>query len=176
MRSAYFHEDDYCQVELLPAAAHGYCLNEMARIDEFAMAHRDGPGFTDVYMRGESPVALASVSLTLADLRSTIGAVLTPFDQVVTGYSSHRESCRSVNAWGLDDAAAIFAGVGEADLVESVWFSLHGVPAECIGEWCRALISLPRSTELVLADWNSSEVVPIDDELALAAYLRGYHA
>jgi hypothetical protein len=176
MRSAFFHEDDYCQVELLPAAVHSYCLHEMGRIDEFAAAHRDGLGFTDVYIRGESPVSLASLGVTLADLHSTVGAYLVPFDQIFTGYGSHREPCRSIRAWDLDNSAAIFAGVGEADLVESLWLSLYGVPADRIGEWCRTLVSLPRSSEMVLADWNSSEVVLLADEPALAAYLRGDHA
>src|SRR5262249_55770988 len=49
VRVAFFHEDDYCQVEVLPAAAAGPCRSEMGRIDEFAEAHLDGMGFTDIY-------------------------------------------------------------------------------------------------------------------------------
>ena len=29
MRTAYFHEDDYCQWEILPLTAKEYCLKEM---------------------------------------------------------------------------------------------------------------------------------------------------
>jgi hypothetical protein len=36
MRPVFFREDDDCQVEVLPAAAHHYCSQEMGRIDEFA--------------------------------------------------------------------------------------------------------------------------------------------
>jgi hypothetical protein len=176
LRSVFFHEDDYCQVEILPANAHGYCLREMGQIDQFADAHRDGPGFTDVYMRGEPPAPLSSLGATLADLRSTIGAVLAPFDQVFTGYSSHREPCGSVHAWDIDDSAAVFAKIGEADVVQSVWFSLHGVPTEEIGEWCRALACLPHAFEMILTDWNSRDVLLLKVDQRLALYLRGYHA
>jgi hypothetical protein len=92
------------------------------------------------------------------------------------GYSSYREPCHSVHAWGLDDSATVFAGVGEDGVVKNVWLSLHGVPADKIGEWCQALGSLPGSSEMILADWNSSEIVPLKDEQGLASYLRGYHA
>ena len=35
------------------------------------------------------------------------------------------------------------------------------------------LDDLARAAELVVADWNSSQVVPLADEPAVAAYLRG---
>ncbi len=176
MRSAFFREDDYCQVEILPVTVHGYCVREMGRIDEFASAHWDGAGFTDIYMRGGPPDSLGSLGITLADLCSGIGAALAPFDQVYTGYSSHRETCQSVHAWGINDSEAVFAGVGADGVVRAIWLSLHGISPDQVGPWCRALQSLPRSPELLLADWNSSEVVLLTDESGLVTYLRGYHA
>ena len=68
MASAFFHEDDYCQVEVLPITARGYCLAEMGRIDDFADAHLDGAGWTAMYVRGESPQPLASLGITLEEL------------------------------------------------------------------------------------------------------------
>ena len=174
LRSVFFHEDSYCQVEILPAVAYGYCTHEMKRIDEFASAHRDGLGFTDVYLRTEPPASLMLLGITLSDLRSTIGETFAPFDQVFTGYSSHRERCPSVQAWGFDDSVAVFAGLDEDDVVLSVWLLLQGVTKRKIGEWCRALISLPRSDEMLLADWNSSEVVLLKDQPSLESYLKSY--
>ena len=43
MRKIYFHEDDYCQLEVLPLAARQFCLQEMGEIDAFAEEHREGP-------------------------------------------------------------------------------------------------------------------------------------
>jgi hypothetical protein len=171
MASAFFHEDDYCQVEVLPAAARGYCLAEMARIDEFADAHRDGAGFTDVYLRGEPLQPLASLGITLAALGSAIDPLVPRFVEIQTGYGSYREPCRSVVGWGLGDGEAIFAGVGAGAVVGPVWLALHRVPAERVGQWCRVLRSLPGAPELLIADWSASRVVPLADEPALAAYL-----
>ena len=145
MRSMFFHEDDSCQVELLPVDDQGYCLREMGRIGEFADAHQDGLGFTDLSMLGEPPRSLDTLGVSLSELRSTIGAILPPFDQVFTGYRFHRKLCHSVHAWGVDDSAAVFAGVGEAGVIRSVWLSLYGILPDGVGEWSRLLRSLPCS-------------------------------
>jgi hypothetical protein len=175
VRTAFFHEDDYCQVEVLPAASADYCRSEMGRIDKFAEAHRDGAGYTDIYVRGESPVLLPAIGIALEEMRASVEPLLPPFDQVFTGYSSHREPCRSTVAWGEDDFRAVFARFGERGEVRAVWLSLYGVEPDRVGHWCRVLRALPRATELVVANWNSSEVVSLADESALATYLVRTH-
>lgn len=173
MDSAFFHEDDYCQVELLPASACGYCLAEMGRIDEFAEAHRDGAGFTDMYFRGDPPVPLASLGTTLSEWDAALGPLSPRFAQVLTGYSSHRELCPSVAGWGFGDGQAVFASVGEGGVVGPVWLSLYGVTAERVGQWTRLLRSVPRAADLVVADWSTGQVVPLAVEPAVVGYLRG---
>ena len=63
MRKIYFHEDDYCQLEVLPLAARQFCLQEMGEIDAFAEEHREGPFYTDMYLREESPETLLQLNL-----------------------------------------------------------------------------------------------------------------
>ncbi|HWM94363.1 MAG TPA: hypothetical protein VN493_26645 [Thermoanaerobaculia bacterium] len=173
MSSVFFHEDDYCQVEILPIAARAHCLAEMGHIEELADAHRSGAGFTDIYLRGESPLPLASLGITLEELRSAVEPLAPRFAQVFTGYGSYREPCQSVSGWGLGDGKAMFAGVGEGGVVGPAWLSLDGISAEQVGLWCEVLRSLPRAAELLVADWNAGLVVPLADESQLAAYLRG---
>jgi hypothetical protein len=143
----------------------------MGQIDQFAEAHRDRAGFTDMYVRGEPPCPLAALGITLAEMRTAIEPLLPPFDQVFTGYSSHREPCHSALGWGEADAQAVFASVGEGGIVRAVWLSIHGIAPERVDRWCQALRALPRAAELVIADWNSSEVIPLAHESPLAAYL-----
>ena len=42
--TVFFHEDDYCQVEVLPASACGYCLTEMAASTSSLRHTGTGPG------------------------------------------------------------------------------------------------------------------------------------
>lgn len=173
MNTAFFHEDDYCQVEVLPALARGYCLAEMGRIDHCAEAHWDGTGFTDMYLRGKPPVPLASLGSTLAQWASALGPLAPRFNQVLTGYSSYREPCPSVVGWGFSDGEAVFAVVSGAGAVGPVSLSLNGITAERVRLWSRLLRSLPFAAELLIADWSASRVVLLADEPALEAYLQG---
>jgi hypothetical protein len=49
-REIYFHEDDYCQQQLLPREASAYARAEVQKIGEFAESHRvpGGRGWTDI--------------------------------------------------------------------------------------------------------------------------------
>jgi hypothetical protein len=174
--TAFFHEDDYRQVELLPASDREHCLAEVGRIDEFAAAHQDGAGFTEMYVRGEVPHTLASLGITLAELRSALDALLPRFGAVLTGYTTYREPCPAVSGWGTGDGQALFASAGEEGVLQAVWLSLYGLTEKDAALWCRVFRSLPRAEALLLVDWNRGEVVPLSDEARLTAYLRGESA
>ena len=173
MSSVYFHEDDYCQVEVLPASTREDCLAEMGRIDEFSATHQDGAGFTEMYIREASPQALSSLGIKIDDLRTSLSGVLEEFDEVYTGYSSYRELCPSAKGWGEGDWQAIFANVSDKGIVQNIWLCVNALTTESEALWCRVLGSLPRATELLLADWNTSQIVLLTDEAALGAYFHG---
>ena len=100
MREAYYHEDDFCQVELLPIDNLQHCLAQMGEQQAFAAAHQSGAGWTDMYMRQEPPSRLVTLGITGEQLRLAVQAELPPYDAVFTGYSSYRVECRNVLAFG----------------------------------------------------------------------------
>ena len=123
MREAYFHEDDYCQIELVPEANWEFCANQMGAIDSFSTEHRDGAGWTDMFVRGNNPAPLGSLGISRGDLIKTIHPRLPQFDHVFTGYSSYRELCPHTTAFGADMSVALFAQYDDADLVTAAWFA-----------------------------------------------------
>lgn len=54
----YFHEDDYCQVEILPVENLSFYKRQAREIEDFADEHREGVGFTDMYVREKKPIPL----------------------------------------------------------------------------------------------------------------------
>src|SRR5688500_5987717 len=94
-RDIYFHEDDYCQQELLPLDAKAFADAELKRVADFADAHRapGGLGWTDMYMRSSPPLELRALGIGRRQFGEAISPSLPPFDDVYTGYSSHRERC-----------------------------------------------------------------------------------
>lgn len=50
-RIAFFHEDDYCQWEILPLTAKGFYMKQMGEIDDFAEEHQLASGvYTDMFV------------------------------------------------------------------------------------------------------------------------------
>jgi hypothetical protein len=68
----YFHEDDYCQQEILPLAALDFCRNQITEIDAFATNHQapGGIGWTEMYMREDSPEKLSDLGITFESFRA----------------------------------------------------------------------------------------------------------
>lgn len=87
MRTAFFHEDDYCHLQILPLTDKAYCLKEMGKIKEFAEEHSAGIIFTDIYLRCVSPNSIEELSLCSKNLNESL-SFLPPYDLVETGYSS----------------------------------------------------------------------------------------
>src|SRR5262245_33257855 len=92
-REIYFHEDDYCQQELLPRDALAYAEAEIKKIAEFADSHRapGGIAWSEMYIRQKAPVGFRALGMKKEDFDTVISPYLPPFDLVYTGYSSYRE-------------------------------------------------------------------------------------
>lgn len=67
-RGIFFHEDNYCQQQLLPGEIAEYVELELKRINDFSEEHRapSGSEWTDVYVRKETPLGLPAREITAA--------------------------------------------------------------------------------------------------------------
>jgi hypothetical protein len=72
MREAYFHEDDYCQIEVLPLDDLYFCLRQAGEIAEFSNEHRAGSSWDAMYIRGANPTPLASLNISLSQVREAL--------------------------------------------------------------------------------------------------------
>ena len=169
MRKIYFHEDDYCQLEVLPLSAEQFCRREMGEIEEFAEEHREGPFYTDMYLREESPEPLRQLNLRPEQLTAALD-FLPAYDLVETGYSSYREECQSTQARGLNEELAVFWSVDEAGLVEAIWLAFWVEPQEANAAR-QLLTALGHLDPLLLADWGWSRCVDLSQPTEIEQYV-----
>ena len=170
MRTAYFHEDDYRQCEVLPLAAMEHCLREMGEIDAFAEKHRDGQFYTDIYLRENSPHTLRETGLSSEQLVAALD-FLPAFDRVETGYSSYREECNGTCARGLSDDLAVFWETDEEGFVKTFWTEIW-VNGESIDTARQIYTALGGLAPLLLANWNAGVCIDLTDTAAIERYLR----
>jgi len=123
MTSIYFHEDDYCQIEILPIENLAFCMKQAGLINEFSNEHWTGAGWADMFVRAENPISLHEKKIPVALLEKTLGNVLPKFDEVYTGYSSYREKCNHISAFGQNEDIVVFYDEKDG-LVSNIWLTL----------------------------------------------------
>lgn len=173
-REIYFHEDDYCQQELLPRDALAYAEAEVMRIADFAEAHRapDDAGWTDMYVRPKPPVNFRALGVNKEDFDAIISPHLPPFDLVYTGYSSYRERCRKAAAWGTDQHNAIFANWDDEGIITNVWTQFFDSDEKSLLAASKAVSALGMLHSIIYVDWAWGYTCEIINGEAFASHLR----
>jgi hypothetical protein len=172
-RELFLHEDDWGQIEVLPAACAAWCGAEIARIDRFARDHAssDGAGWTNMYVRSVAPVALESVRIPFDAAAKVIGGRLPAFDVVSSGTFSSPQPVPHVRGFGpTANTATVLVGDKTRTHVAMITLVLNGARDEQC-EVLDALVHLPSSAPLLLVDWPRGHVVPLGDTNSIARYL-----
>ncbi len=173
-RKIYFHEDDYCEQQLLPRAAAEFAAAEIKKIAAFAEAHRtpDGYGWTDVYVRQEAPAELRALNVDKKEFDSIMCAVMPPFDLVYTGHAAHWERRKKTAAWGKAERCALFAEWDAEGIVRNIWTEFFERDQASILAATKAVAALGKLHPLVYVDWAWGYICDISDEDDFASRLR----
>ena len=173
-RRVYFHEDDFCQIELVPAENWEYCAREMGNVSAFSAEHRapEGIGWTDVYLRNAEPVGLIQSALTVEMVAGLLAPHLESFDLVETGYGSHAEECKHTYAYGFDAGSVIYFSE-QVGIVNHIWLGLDGPPSDRQAALIQAMATLNQRVPLILVDWGSESLLRLADQDSLKTYLLG---
>ena len=169
MREVYYHEDDYCQLELVAESNSQWCAEQMGQIDEFAAAHKEEVGWTDIYVRSSNPMPLCSMNISRSGFTKSMPSSMPRFDRVFTGYSSFRSECKSTIAFGPHDSLVAYAEFDNNDVILSVWFTLDLRSTDDV-EIANDLASCLSRWAVLLADWGWSQLIRLTDRDKLVHY------
>lgn len=168
MRVTNFFEDDYGNIEIVPAENSAWCVDQQRAIDQFSEAHRSDIGWSDVYVRAPVPVPLASRRIRVADLHVAVGRDLTPFDRVT---DEHRSICEpsQTSAYGPDAQVVVFVE-HDNEFVRELWATLQPSESSQVDSVLAGLDKLA-AWDLILVDWGWSRVIPVGDVAQMRNYL-----
>jgi len=172
-REIYFHEDDYCQQELLPHEDLAFAEAEIKKIAELANAHRapDGAGWPDVYLRQKPPVTFRALGMKKEEFHAVISPHLAPFDLVYTGYNSYRERCKKTAAWGTATHNALLADWDDEGIITNVWAQFFDSDEKSLLAASKAVAALGMLHSLIYVDWAWGYTCELINEEALASRL-----
>ncbi|HWI53943.1 MAG TPA: hypothetical protein VNT01_17525 [Symbiobacteriaceae bacterium] len=155
----FYHEDDYCQIEILPRATLGYCVDEFEKIAAFANDHQAAIGFKDLYIRADYPVDLNSLSIPADDLRRILASQLNPAERVQTGRWRRRTECPHTEGYG-DQYFAVFFDQQDGT-VTHIWLQMtyKRYRGEAL---VRLLSALRQAWDVILVDWSTGAILDPD--------------
>ncbi len=164
----FFHEDDYCMVELTPIENLKWLKQEMEEADEFSEKHFVGNGWTSMYVVKERAFKLLSRDIDPGKLIEIIDKTGFPrAPAVTTGYgSTAREDCPNTFGFGKNYSVIYFNT--RQNKVDRIWFTnLFSMEKEKIVD---LLYEIGKEWNLILIDWFQRTVINLADKEAIIKY------
>lgn len=176
MKELYFHEDDYCQIELVPVENEKYVKIEIENIDTFSEEHKasDGIGWTDMYIRDDSKqLQLESYKINYLELDKILSNIADRCDKVYTGYSTYREECNNTFGYKLDEIKTYISF--DNNYVTKIWFDYCICDIKDVKNLLTILIIICNDYNLLFVDWTSGFYSKIKNENGLENKLIEYN-
>lgn len=167
----FYHEDDYCMIELTPIENIASLTEESETINAKSEKNFEGSGFSDIHIIKDDRVGIDVRKITPEDMEQIINK--TGFKKaaiVTTGYGqTYRERPGNTFGFGKDYAAIYFST--KKGYVDKVWFTNPNSMDEEKLTLC--LSEFGEKWNLVLMDWFQTRIVNLADRKDIDKYLRG---
>jgi hypothetical protein len=170
-----FWEDDYCQIEIVPRKNIEHIDKSIKQIDEFTEKTRTEYGFTDIFVREDLPFPNINEELRIEYFEKLLNekgfekAMKIRYD----GYTIIECSKTTSNAFSLP--CFNFFYDCEDEFIKNIWISISLITsAEHYSKILETLYELGEGCDLVLIDWNSSELIDLSNRKQIESYLMSY--
>lgn len=162
----FYHEDDLCQIEIVPKENLSELIKQAENISDFSSEN----GYSDIYVREENKISLKSKKINKSELESLLEKLGTEkHTEILTGYGSgYRVKSENTIGFGKDYSAVYFDF--ENDIVKNIWITnLDGLNHENV---INVLSEIGEKWNLVMMDWNSSELIDLLNKKMIKKYLK----
>lgn len=170
-----FWEDDYCQIEIVPRKNIEHIEKSIKQIDEFTEKTRTENGFTDIFMREDLPFPTINEELRTDYFEKLLAEM--GFEKAMKirydGYTIIECSKTTSNAYSLP--CFNFFYDCDNEFINNIWISTSLITSnDHFNKILEALYELGESCEMVLINWNSSELIDLVDRNQIKEYLMSY--
>jgi len=164
----FYHEDDYCMIELTPIENLNWLIQELGNTNESSEKHFDGYGWKKMFVIKEQAVKLSSRQITSDNLLQIINkTVFQKALAVTTGYGqTAREDCPNTFGFGKNYSAIYFSTI--KDNVDKIWVTnLFALDRNKVIDM---LHDIGKEWNLILVDWFEHSVTSLADKDAIKNY------
>ncbi|KSA11582.1 hypothetical protein [Maribacter dokdonensis] len=162
----FYHEDDFCQIEIVPKENLSDLLKQADNINDFTAEN----GYSDIYVREENKVSLKTKQIDKSELENLLAKLGTEkHTEITTGYGSdYRVKSENTIGYGKDYSAVYFDFDNE--LVNNIWITnLSGLNNENV---IKVFSEIGEKWNLVMMDWNRSELINLSNKKMIEKYIK----
>jgi hypothetical protein len=141
------HEDDWRQIEFVPAANSDYIRDELATLTAFKKEHRRASGWTKIYLRKEHPTPLSELALQYTDLPMLRTSAVTLSGHPVRGGFALSDG----SGWSIYGQKTPQGTILELGVAPS-----QSRPSE---QFARDLAKIAQTSHVLLVDWYAGSLV-----------------
>jgi hypothetical protein len=171
--SVFFHEDNYCQIELLPVQNLLSKRNEADATKEQSEEALTDDGFITISSRTETRYPLDKLKISVTDFESVLKEyALFDIKNVYTGYSTQRLLKNNIHGVGFENY--VLYHEFNNNIITRAWLdynvfsdTLNGYPESLQS----ALLKIGLVYDLILVDWNQLVTIVLRNESALTNYI-----
>jgi hypothetical protein len=158
------HEDDWRQIEFVPAIDDSHLRSELAALATFKIQHQKGAGWTSIYLRKEHPHPLAGLRLQYS--------ALPPFPEAAITLSGHPVR----GGFALSDRGGWFI-YGQRSAEDGV-IQLAVFPGRsaCSNRFATELVQITQAAHVMLVDWYTGSIVDVTSAESVLAWSRRFQA
>jgi hypothetical protein len=172
--TAYFHEDDYNQIEIIPSEnifATGATIESLNNSHEYYPSHE---GFNKLFHRKGALLPLKSLNIDIEGIKITLAEhALKYYGKVETGYSSTKRTKDNCFAYGYENFI-IFVDYHK-HIVNNIWITYSPTiiqedtfPYKLI----HTLLSISDKWNVILIDWNEEIIVSLHNKAQVEEYFN----
>lgn len=168
----YFHEDLFCQVELLPFENFTDLEKENDKIEDFAQKHSDGFGFKDIHVRGEQKIKTSDRKIHVNDFEKILlENGFQKYTDVYSGYSSYEELCTNTLGFELD-YSVVYCDL-ENDLIKNIWIDnfRFSNSSDKKDQLINVLFAIGEKWNLILNDWDLTQTFDLKEKDEIRKYI-----
>ena len=172
--SIFFHEDAYCQIELVPISNLIAKQQELKSVEKHFDENFTGDGFLNLYVREPTKHPLSDLNIRKADLENLLAEkALFTFDEVYSGYSSYRELRKNISGLGYENYVLYYST--DNNIITDIWLDYNWFSATFNNYPERlqdTLLKLGMVYETILIDWNEMIMINLKNENDVKNYFE----
>ena len=151
MDELYYHEDDYCGVELIPLENEHFIKNEQNEILLFSEKHKVAEGiYSDVYVRNEIPKKLEDYKIDYVKMDKKLSEIAIKYEKVTTGYGFEDE-CKNTIGYVFNEINIFVKNNGE--YITRIWFDFYLNKSSVATDLYKILKVIVGDYDLIFVNW-----------------------